>query len=272
MTVSTLVQNSSVNTEVSYIYLKFLKTVHAASIVNSAFTLTSNDATPVVLTDPFVPIDVTDSTQFNSIARELFLFIKTGTLTASTTYTLTIDGLYDASGASIAADSNCTFTTPAAYDNTYDDNLPAVPPIVQIQDLSVKRNIYQSVQEITQSNLNFYIDSTDPENYDWYIEPNYNNGRIIVKFSTTPSASFLNSQFITVQRKLISRQAARWETLNAVISLDTDEPWAYIDLPSYDLYPEAATPATTTVYTTNGYGYFEEGYKYRVTISKSVGT
>jgi hypothetical protein len=272
MTVSTLVQNFSVNNEVSYIYIKFSKTIHASSITNSAFSLTSDDATPVIFTDPFETIDVTDSNQYNSIARELFLYIKNSTLSASTGYTLNINGLYDAAGTSIALDTCITFTTPSDYNATYDDDLPATVAAVQIEDHSVKRNIYNSVQEIAQSNVNFYIESTDPINQDWYIEPDYNNGRVIVKFSTAPSASFLNNKFVTVQRKPIQRQAARWETLAVNILLDTDEPWMYIDFPSYDHYPEAATPSTNTVYTTNEYGYFEEGYKYRISMSKSIGS
>ena len=271
MVASTLVQDVSIDDEVTYIRLKFFKTLLFGSITNSAFSIATNNATPIVISDPFEIVDPTDPAQYNSIARELYLFIKPNKLAASTTYVLTINGLQDANGITFVSDSTVSFTTPAAYDTDYETALPAEEQPVQVKDLSIKRNIYKSVTELTNANINFYIESTDPVTGEWYIEPNYNNGRITVKFSKVPSASFLNTRYITVQRKLIQRNIARWESLDVKISLDTDEPWVYIDIPSYDFYPEAATPSTTTVYTTAGYGYFEEGYKYRIILSKSFG-
>lgn len=271
MVASTLVQAVSIDDEVTFIRLKFFKTLLFGSITNEAFTLATNDATPVAVNDPFETIDPTSPSQYNSIARDLFIFIKPNKLAASQTYVLTISGLQDATGAVIDDDSTVIFTTPASYDTDYDTSLPAEEQAVQVKDLSIKRNVYKSVTELTNANINFYIESTDPITGEWYIEPNYNNGRIIIKFSKVPSASFLNTRYITVQRKPIQRNIARWETLDVKISLDTDEPWVYIDIPSYDFYPEAATPSTTTVYTTSGYGYFEEGYKYRIILSKSFG-
>jgi hypothetical protein len=44
----------------------------------------------------------------------------------------------------------------------------------------------------------------------------------------------------------------------------------YVDLPSIDHYPEAATPSTATVYNQSGYSYYAENYKYRVLISKNL--
>ncbi len=271
MVASTLVQAVSIDDEVTYIRLKFFKTLLFGSIKNEAFTLATNDATPIAVNDPFETIDPTNPSQYNSIARDLFIFLKPNKLAASTTYVLTINGLQDANGVTFVSDSTVSFTTPAAYDTDYETALPAEEQPVQVKDLSIKRNIYKSVTELTNANINFYIESTDPVTGEWYIEPNYNNGRITVKFSKVPSASFLNTRYITVQRKPIQRNIARWESLDVKISLDTDEPWVYIDIPSYDFYPEAATPSTTTVYTTAGYGYFEEGYKYRIILSKSVG-
>lgn len=269
--VSALIQTYTVNNEVSFIYIKFAQTVHASTIDNFAFTLATDVATPVSVSDLFVSIDVTDSSHYNSIARELTLFVKPNKLVASTSYVLTIDGLTDAAGGAFDADSSITFTTPDAYDPTYTEDLPAVAVVVQVEDKSLKKNIYTEVTEITQANVNFYIESTDPDNQDWYIVPDLNNGRVIIKFSAQPSASFLNTKYITVQRKPVQRQPARWETLTVTISLDSDEPWLYIDFPSYDHFPVAATPASDTVYTTGGYGYFEIGYKYRIVLSKSLG-
>jgi hypothetical protein len=271
MAASTLVQTYSVNTDVSYIRIKFLKTILVSSIVNSVFTIASDEATPVSISDAFETIDVTDSDHYNSIARDLVLYIKQNKLSASTDYILTISGLLDIAGATIADDSSITFSTSATYDTTYDDSLPVEAAPVQIKDSSVKTNVYNTVQQISKANVNFYIESTDPETQDYFIFPDLNNGRVIIKFSTVPSASFLTSKYITVQRKAIQQNPARWETLDVRISIDTDEPWLYVDFPSYDHYPEAATPSTSAVYTTSGFGYFEQGYKYRIVLSKSIG-
>jgi hypothetical protein len=271
MAASTLVQAVTINGEVTYIRIKFLKTLLFGSISNNAFSLATDVATPVVVSDPFETVDPTDSEQYNSIARELWLYIKPNKLAASTSYVLSITGLQDANGTVIADDTTIEFTTPDNYDTTYDDSLPVEVSAVQVQDQSIKRNIYTSVTELTQANVDFYIESTNPETDEWFLTPDHNNGRFVIKFSKAPSASFLNTGFISIQRKAIQRNPSRWETLDAVISMDTDEPWVYIDFPSYDHYPEAATPSTTVVYTTGSHGYFEEGYRYRIIMSKSIG-
>jgi len=269
---STLVRSYSIDSDVSYIRITFLPTLLAASLTNYAFLLATNDASPVSVSDPFETIDVTNPLQYNSIARTITLRFKANKLTASTTYNLTITGVTDVNGNIKPDDSSVQIVVPSTYDAGYLDTLPATAQVIQVTDESINRNIFDSVVELVKANVNFYVESTFPENQEWYINPNENNGRVIITFSTLPSATFLNSNYIKTQRKAIQRKPSRWENLSVKISADNDDPRVYLDFPSYDYYPQAATPSTTVVYATPGYGYFEEGYKYRIILSKSMGT
>jgi len=269
---STLVRAYSIDSDVSYIKVIFIPTLLAASLTNYAFLLSTNDASPVSVSDPFETIDVTDPLQYNSIAKTIKLRLKPNKLAASTTYNLTITGVTNVNGDIIPNDTSVQITTLDTYDSGYLDTLPASAQVIQVTDESINRNVFDSVVELVKANVNFYIESTFPENQEWYINPNENNGRVIITFSTLPSATFLNSNYIKTQRKAIQRKPSRWENLSVKISADNDNPKVYIDFPSYDYYPQAATPSTTVVYAAPGYGYFEEGYKYRIILSKSMGT
>jgi len=268
---STLVRQYSIDSDVSYLKITFLKTLLAASLTNYAFLVSTDAATPVSISDPFDTIDVTDPLQYNSIAKVITLRFKANKLAASTTYNVTITGVTDVNGNIFPDDTSVQFTTPDTYDSGYLDVLPAEAQVIQVVDQSINRNIQDSVIELVKANVNFYIESTYPENQEWYINPDENSGRVIITFSTLPSATFLTSKYIKVQRKKIQRKPSRWENISVEISADNDEPLVYIDFPSYDYYPEAATPSTVVAYATPGYGYFEEGYKYRIVMSKSIG-
>jgi hypothetical protein len=72
----------------------------------------------------------------------------------------------------------------------------------------------------------------------------------------------LNKAYFKVQRKIIQRTPARWETLEPRVSMHSWKPDVYVDFPSLD-----ATPS----YYTDGPDYFETGYKYRIVISENIG-
>jgi hypothetical protein len=248
--------------------LKFGLTLKTSSIVNSAFVVVAQTATPTTLANPFNIIDL--ETDYNSISRALTLYWADGALSANTAYELTVTDLKNAYG-TILEDTAITFTTGDEVTVTEDD-LPETqdPPV--IVDHSIQQTVFTNLV-INQANAPFKVDSIDPFDGDYYLPEDYNNGRIVIKFTDRPAYNFLAHPYIKVQKKAIQRSPSRWESIDFSISIDSTKPWVYIDLPSIDHYPETATPyAGDPVYYTDGYSYFSENYKYRILLSKDIST
>ena len=72
----------------------------------------------------------------------------------------------------------------------------------------------------------------------------------------------MNKNYFKIQRKIIQRTPARWETLEPRVSMHSWKPEVYLDFPSQD-----ATPS----FFVSGKEYFESGYKYRIIVSKEIG-
>lgn len=261
----------ALNVTITSVSLKFEITPDTTTLVNGSFTLTTNEATPVAIANPFETIVLADD--YNSLARTLVLTWNSGVLSASTDYILTISGIKNISG-DILSDVQIQFTTGASV--TPDPSLTAEEQVVYIVDQSIQYDLFSGSSNVSVifggQNSDFYFDSSDPENGEYFIEEDYNNGRAIIKFSSRPSATRLTSDYIKVQRKPIQRAPARWENLDVNISLDTSKSWVYIDFPSIDHWPAAATPSTTTVYYESGYYYYEPTYRYRIILSKDIST
>lgn len=243
--------------ELSYdnIRIKFVKTIALSSIVNEHFVLT--DPSNAVVSPAFRTIDVEDD--YNTVSRELDLYFAS-TLNVDDTYHLKLTGLQDVSMADLP-DLVIDFTSIVPI--VPDLATPPTAPSVDVIDHSIQSRAFITADTLlTFANSAFYVVSTDPDNDDVFVDNAYHNGRIAITFSRAPNVSFLTSRYFRCQRKLISKAASRWETIDARISIDNEDPIVYVDIPSID-----ATP----VYTAAGSIYFEEGYKYRVNISKDVG-
>jgi hypothetical protein len=130
-----------------------------------------------------------------------------------------------------------------------------------IEDHSIRTDAFTTVQ-ILAKNPRFYITSVDPENGEFYLDNAYNNGRVIISFSSRPASNFLNNLYFKVQRKKIQNQPTRWQNLSANVSMHSWKPEVYVDFPSLD-----ATPS----YYSDNKDYFETGYKYRIIVSKDIG-
>ena len=65
-----LIESATVDTEA--VVIKFGRTVKISSIINANFTVETTDATPTVVTSPFLPINTI--TDYNQISRTLRLF------------------------------------------------------------------------------------------------------------------------------------------------------------------------------------------------------
>lgn len=237
-----------------YITLTFKSSIQVSTLSTDDFTFETIEASPQVI--PFKNINLEDD--YNSIRRQLVLYFAE-LPPYSGDYHLTISGLRSASGYDYATE---TLTVPYSFDNAPFDEPEAPDNFVEIEDHSIKEDVFEpgagsSVSAVT----DFYVSGADPANGDIFIERDYNNGVAAIEFSTMPDSSYINSDYIKVQRKQLSLMMSRWETLEANYELDAVDPIVYIKFPSLD-----ATP----VYDVSGHDYFEDGYKYRIRLLASI--
>lgn len=252
-----LIDNATVS--VNTVNIKFGRTIKISSLVDENFTVQTVEATPRIISNPFK--DIQTLTNYNQISRTLTLYWNT-VLSGNTDYEIKIANLVDSSGMVIPEES-ITFTSQvnAATPSILQTNLGTVVNEVLIEDKSIRADIETSYQ-ILAKNPNFYIESTNPISGDFYLNNDENNGRVTISFSSRPASNFLRSRYFKAQKKKIQRTPARWEPIEAQISMHSWKPDVYIDFPSND-----ATP----VYYTEDKEYFETGYKYRVIVSAEVG-
>lgn len=238
----------------TYVQLKFSKTIKISSLTDNKFSLYIDSSTPVP--SAFESLDLYND--YDTISRRLILRFATA-LTPSSNYTVTVSGLLDAAGNTISTEST-TFATSATV-----SALPTVPEqqVIEIEDHSIRSRAFTSTETVYVSNPEFYVVEADPFPDELLIPVDYNTGRLKIVFSKRPGSNYINSTYFKVQKKQVSRSPSRWETVDsAIISLDADDPFVYINFPSID-----ATP----VYGVIDKNYFENGYKYRVKVSKLVG-
>ena len=132
---------------------------------------------------------------------------------------------------------------------------------VLIEDKSVRTEADISYNIIAKNPL-FYIDNIDPVDGDFYLSNDYNYGRVTVTFNEKPASNFLNNRYFLCQRKRIQKGPSRWENVTTSVSTHSWRAEVYIDFPSLDATPSYFTPDKD---------YFEQGYKYRIKISKDIG-
>lgn len=241
-----------------YVKISFGLTPKTSTLVNETFEVWTVSATPTQLTDPFQLIDLTEN--YNSIAKLLTIYWNSDALTANTSYKIVITGLKDASG-QLIEDSQYYFSTGDSVEQE-EENLPPEETPVEIEDHSIKQTVFTDITTIVAANPDFYIVSVTPENFDFNLPEDYNNGTIEVEFSVLPNALFLNESYFKVQKRLVQRAPSRWETLDTVVSGDSSNNTVYVQLPSTDDEPVYGEPDVT---------YWQEQYKYRLIITKDVG-
>jgi len=244
---------------VDKVKIKFGRTIKISSITNNKFVVQTSEATPSLVDSPFKSIN--SLTDYSTISRTLTLYWDK-VLTAGQEYYIRVVGLMDAAN-EVIAEEYIVFTkideaTPSGF---YTSIVPQVEEIL-VEDNSLLTEAYTSYQIIAK-NPEFYIMSVDPENGDFYIDNDYNDGRVTVTFSDRPASNFLNTKYFKAQRKKIQQAPTRWESISTQTSMHAWKPEVYVDFPSID----DATPS----YFTSEKEYFEKGYKYRIIISKDVG-
>jgi len=240
------------------VVIRFGKTIKISSLTNANFVVQTTDATPSSLAHPFLQINTI--ADYNQISRTLKLYWD-AVRQSGKEYKIRLINFLDAANESIT-EEQIVFTqaesaTPSDF-NSY--TVPLVQELL-IEDHSVRTDAFTTVQ-ILAKNPRFYITSIDPQNGEFYLDNAYNNGRVIISFSSRPASNFLNNSYFKVQRKKIQSHPIRWENLSANVSMHSWKAEVYIDFPSLD-----ATPS----YYSDGSDYFETGYKYRIIVSKDIG-
>ena len=240
--------------------IKFGRTIKISSLKNENFSLYTSAATPVQISAPFNTINTIKD--YNQISRILTLYWRTTELQEDSEYFIRAKNLVDASGNIVQQeDIEFTWANCGATPNTVEVTDPGLIPVL-VEDKSIKTNVDISYSIIAK-NPNFYIENSLPSDGEFYLENDYNNGRITIFFNERPASNFLSNKYFVCQRKKIEKAPSRWETLTSDIKMHSWKPEVYIDFPSID----DATPS----YFVAGKEYFEKGYKYRIKVSKDIG-
>jgi len=240
--------------------IKFGRTVKISSLKNENFPLFKVAATPLSISAPFDTINTIKD--YNQISRILTLYWRTTELIEDQDYCIYAQNIIDASGNIVSTEEiEFTWSGCGATPNTTEVNDPGLTPVL-IEDKSIKTDIDVSYSIIAK-NPNFYIEQTIPSDGDFYLENDYNDGRVTIIFNERPASNFLTNKYFQCQRKKIQKAPSRWETITADIKMHSWKPEVYIDFPSLN----DATPS----YFIEDKDYFEQGYKYRIKVSKDIG-
>lgn len=253
----------AVDITTGYLSIKFTRAPKITSLTNDRFEVVSDTSSPSLVASPFQDIDLAN--YYNSISKTLTLYWNTGVLEPSTSYTVTVTGLRDAAGI-LQDNESFTFSTDSSI-TVAEDDLPPTAPVIEVEDHTIIDGAYTDFV-INPANLDFKFSESDPVTGDYYLPPDFNLGRIAVTFTMAPTAASVTTANFRVQKKPISRNHSRWEDVPVRLTQSAETVW--IDLPSADHYPEAATPQATPVYYEDDYEYYSENYKYRLILSKNI--
>lgn len=251
----------------AFLEIKFKLTPKTSTLTNESFSLYSYVGTPAEPVENMEYADLVNHTEvpeafesiilhqhYNSVARSLTLFFKEDLTLDSGWYILGIDGVDQASG---------TAFDPEAIIFSYNQGTVSDPPAgttpteFTIIDKSIKKQAFLSTQFTGGFDPGdaFRIVESTPAPFEIFVAEDHNNGVIEVEFSETPAASLITLQNFKVQQKDMTR-VGRWMTLEGtLVELDAAQPIVRVQLPEFEENV-----------------YFRQGYKYRLIVSKNVGT
>lgn len=237
--------------------IKFGRTIKISSLKNENFKVYTDAATPAQVTAPFEIINTIKD--YNQISRIISLYWKANLIDGQS-YFIRIENIVDSAGSLVPYETvKFTYVSSATpSDREFVD--PGIIPVL-IEDKSIRTEADISYNIIAKNPL-FYIDNIDPVDGDFYLSNDYNYGRVTVTFNEKPASNFLNNRYFLCQRKRIQKAPSRWENIETNVSTHSWRPEVYIDFPSLDATPSYFTPDKD---------YFEQGYKYRIKISKDIG-
>jgi len=257
-----------------YVVLKFDFPVDTSTLINNNFVLTKIDATPSqTLTSPFDPIVV--SRDYHPVSRELFLHWNL-TLETDSDYRITLQNIKNAFDVIVPTHHIYFSTTDLnlATPNVSEPNFTKDPTNIEDFSIKVVSDLFLDVTDIGGSGVSepsnaFNIVSIHPDVTEaFYIGPYDFNGKIEITFSHYIPANFLNNQDFKLQKKsILTRGISTWQTINTLVTQSSNDPIVSIYIPSQGIVPIYAYEATELA----DHIFWEEGYKYRLIISKNVG-
>lgn len=235
-----------------HVVIKFSSSIKVSTISQDSVLLFVDGATPSQVFNPFDDFNAIDN--YNSISRTLKIYWNQDILEASTDYYLTVTGLKNAAS-ELYGDVNIQFATSALLIDTPPP--PSDPPIPTIEDHSIIKTISYETDSATpiDETLSLNFVSSDPDDGAYWIDEDYNNGRIAITFSIAPSLDKVSSAYFKAFKKEIKQTPTKWERVDVVLSVDASSPIVYIDFP-----PDGATPAS----------YFEQNFEYKVIVSPGL--
>lgn len=253
-----------------FVIIRFDFSVNVDTLINDNFTLSIPDATPSAVTGAFDEIVV--ERDYQSVARELYLYWNIQ-IETDTDYRITISNLEDAFE-NLVGTATIDFSTDGvnlATPNISESQFTKEP--TNIEDFSIKAVAdlggSSSSSGITESSEDFSIVSIYPDvNESYYIGPYDYQAKIEITFNHFIPSNFINATDFRLQKKLVNnRLAVAWQNVTTVVAQQSDLPIVSIYLPSTD-----ATPIYSyDISDLTDYIFWEEGYKYRLVISKLVG-
>lgn len=244
----------------SVLELKFNRHIKISTLIAENFELWTDEATPREISDAFKPITINSQEKdYNQTSRVLWLNLQVDV--AKGDYTFMISGVANAAG-SILENESYSLKIPLPM---HPDPSPDEEPVF-IEDHSIVGGgdlDFGSIGDFVTpgSSSEFFIEETDPIHGDYFVETDYNDGRMAITFSSMPDVAYLNNHYIKVQRKKNQIAPIRWETIPVRISIAAGMPVVYLDFPAID---------DDTTFMQPGHTYFEDGYVYRVKFSKNM--
>lgn len=253
-----------------FLRLVFDNTIKVSTLINSNFTVTTQSASPTLVSNPFRAINL--GTDYQSISRSLTLWWNTA-LQPGEVYTVYIRNLVTITGIPIA-DEYVTFSTEqGATPNTPDLSGRVTREPIDIEDYSIKTvpsfddtGSGGGDDDPVDPDFLHIVDVVPDLTLGYQIPPQGFGGKIVVEFSEKPLANYINSSDFRLQRKKLTG-ISHWEAVNTIVMAESEEPKVSIYLPSTDsspVYSFEGEEAEATIY-------WEPGYKYRLMISKNVG-
>lgn len=258
------------------VQVKFVANLNIDTLVNANFPVVYSVATPVPLVDPFLDIEV--ERDYSPVSRILTLWWRNRPAPNSV-LALQIRNLQNFLGSPIA-----DFDVPFSWTEsaTPSDGLFTVPPDrtpIEVEDYSIKDAGWTIIDssDIEESTVQYVeiLDIAPGIMQHSYLQETENYGRIDLLFSIPIAANYVNPTYFSLTRKPVKKGMAQWEFVNSLVESNLDSSIVTVYLPSVEVGLESATPVYSKMLTDeeiSAHVFFEKQYKYRLIVSKAVGS
>jgi len=264
-----------------YVRIKFVNTLNIDTLINSNFRLFKDanynleiDAGEEV-SDPFK--DIIQSRDYSSISRILTLWWDNPPPAGD--YILDVSNLRSFVG-TILDDFQISITWKLESATPGDTMLGIIPPDrtpSEVEDYSIKSpgwTVEETVDTTTEGTAITILDVAPPISTHHYLDPQANEGRIDILFSSPIAMNYLTSKYFALSRKPVKKGLAQWEALETPIISDVTSSIISVYLPAAEASLDSATPIYSYGLSDEEvatHEFFLEQYKYRLIVSKAIG-